>query len=202
MCRVRTISLLITLLFCECSVLRGQESIKSSPTPSPVESKAPLTKEEITIYRDVLYRHVSKWKPTNVSRLTFPLDAGSDILRDCLPVIDLGAIGTPSYHRLGSEVLARKNMRLVDPAMQAEIINRNDPSKTMKNGKPVSAAVDDAFATGMVLLSEIVFDRGRLYAVVESTFRCGIVCGNGRTEVYKKVDEAWKFDRVCSSAIY
>ncbi len=208
MSRILAISTLVALLVCEPSWLRCQDSDKSKPTLSPAESRTPLSKDEIAIYRDVLDRHMATdRKSTNISRTTFPLDAAflsnyASPDSDCLDGIHFDVSATETYHRLGPEVLPRKNMRLVDALKQGEIINHNDPSRTIKGGKPVGTAVSDAFATGMVLLSEVLLDRERRYALVSSSFRCGVLCGSGNTDVYKKTGEEWKIYRVCSSVIY
>jgi hypothetical protein len=184
-------------------------TLAGSRQQAPHESKTPLSADEIAIYRAVLGLHVSaERKATNISRTTFPLDMASfssDISDShCLEGIELDNVVslTQSFHHLRPDVLPSRNMRVVDPAKQAKIINRNDPSKTIRKTGKSGTAVDDAFATGMVSLSEIAFEKEHRYAFVSSEFRCGMLCGNGWAEVYEKLGEEWKFSRVCEAVMF
>jgi hypothetical protein len=62
----------------------------------------------------------------------------------------------------------------------------------MRHGRPVDNAVSNAFAHGLFSMSEIVFDRGHLHAIVMYGFHCGLLCGNGATLVLDKVSGEWK----------
>ncbi len=53
-------------------------------------------------------------------------------------------------------------------------------------------AVDDAFATGLFSMSEIVFDAAHQKTLVTTGFVCGGLCGSGRTRLFEKVDGVWK----------
>ena len=80
-------------------------------------------------------------------------------------------------------------MTLVDPKKYAR---SNDPSNTIPKGKCVEDAVKDAFASGLFSMSEIAFDKGHHYGVVSYAFWCGVMCGNGSTIVFEKVNGEWK----------
>jgi hypothetical protein len=62
-----------------------------------------------------------------------------------------------SYHELPPEVVPSKAMTLVGPETQARIFHSNDPSNTIRKGKPVKDAVAAAFTTGLFSMSEIAF---------------------------------------------
>jgi hypothetical protein len=97
-----------------------------------------------------------------------------------------------SFHDLTPDVLPGKNMKLVDPKKQGKVVRDDDPSRTIRGGKSVDAAVEDAFATGLFSMSEIAFDREHHHAVVSYRFWCGLLCGDGATLVFEKVGEDWK----------
>jgi hypothetical protein len=81
---------------------------------------------------------------------------------------------------------------LVDAEQQNAQIRKNDPSRTMAGGKPVKDAVSAAFASGLLELSEIAFDKEHHYAVMSFRFVCGGLCGHGATLVLEKVEDKWK----------
>jgi hypothetical protein len=95
-----------------------------------------------------------------------------------------------------------RNLKLVDLEQQVSTVRKNDPSITIRSGEAVQYAVEAAFASGLLQLSEIAFDRARQYAVLEFSFSCGMLCGHGGTLVFKKVDDRWRAaNRRCSSWI-
>ncbi len=165
----------------------------------PIKNTAPLSADEIAIYRAVLRQYASSDSGSlNVSTRTYPLDAASPMTgpadSECLNGIQLENLTglAHSFHDLTPEVLPAKNIKLVDPKQQSKIVRHNDPSKTIRNGQSVDTAVKDAFATALFSMSEIGFDKERSHAVVSYDFWCGSLCGNGATLVFEKVDGKWK----------
>lgn len=164
-----------------------------------VRATSPLSADEVSIYNAVL-RHYSGDKDTalNVAQTTYPLDPGSPMnglqRGECLKDIHLENIGvlSHSFHELPPDVLPGKKMRLVDPRKQATIVGSNDPSNTIRKGKPVEDAVENAFSTALFSMSEIAFDKDRRFAVVSYRFWCGSLCGNGSTLVFEKVKGEWR----------
>ena len=57
------------------------------------------------------------------------------------------------------------------------------------------------FASGMLSLSEIVFDRTHHHAVVSYAFVCGGLCGNGSTLILEKDGDSWKVKKTCGGWI-
>jgi hypothetical protein len=97
-----------------------------------------------------------------------------------------------SFRILTRDVLAGKNIRLVDPEKQAVIVHSNDPNNSMREGKSVETAVNDAFSTGLFSVSEIAFDKEQRRALVSYSFVCGSLCGSGGVWLFEKVDGLWK----------
>jgi len=170
-----------------------------SDRDKPIKNAAPLSADEIAIYRAVLRQYESSDSGSlNVSARTYPLDAASPMTgladSECLNGIQLENLAglAHSFHDLTPEVLPAKNIKLVDPKQQSKIVRNNDPDQTMRDGKSVDSAVKDAFATALFSMSEIAFDKERSHAVVSYHFWCGSLCGNGATLVFQKVDGEWK----------
>jgi len=209
--RVYKALLIVTLLWIAfssespASATGGGSSPQVSKRDKPTKNTAPLSTEEIAIYKAVLQEYVRDGGGMlNVSATTEPLDPKSPMNHlsdsECLKGIQLENLDTVtrSFHDLTPDVLPGKNMKLVDPKNQGKLVRHNDPSKTIRGGKSVDAAVKDAFATGLFSMSEIAFDKEHHHAVVSYGFWCGGLCGNGATLVFEKVGENWKrTDRNC-----
>lgn len=165
----------------------------------PTKSATSLTADEIAVYRTILAYYSSKESGIlNVSIRTFPLDPESPknglSKAECLQGIEMENLATASrrFHELTRDVLPAKNIKLVDPKKQHQIVRSNDPDKTMREGKSVENAVASAFAAGLFSMSEIAFDKERRHAVVSYSFWCGSLCGNGSTVVLEKIRQEWR----------
>ena len=165
----------------------------------PIKNTAPLSNDEIAIYKAVLQHFVSGDSgPLNVSATTYPLDPGSPMNPlsggECLNGIRLENLAevSHSFHDLTPDILPGKAMKLVDPNRQSKVVRGNDPSKTIRGGKSVDSAVREAFATALFSMSEIAFDKEHRHAVVSYSFWCGSLCGNGSTLVLEKAGAEWK----------
>ena len=200
---------IIVALLVEVSLVGTPQSRQRE---KPTRATAPLTRDEIEIYRLVLREYTADDKNAattlNLSNTTFPLDSSSSMsgMSDdgCLKDIHLDniAAASRSFHNLPAEVLADKRVRLVDPKAQTKVVRANDPDKTMREGKSVDTAVEDAFRTALFSVSEIAFDKDHRYAVVSYRFWCGSLCGNGSTWVFQKFGSEWKkTDRNCGGWI-
>jgi hypothetical protein len=78
--------------------------------------------------------------------------------------------------------VADKRVVLVDPDRQQETIKENDPQNLMKKAiddrqkiteGQLDRSIKSAFDSGLFTLSEIVFDKEHLHAVVSYSFVCG-----------------------------
>lgn len=66
----------------------------------------------------------------------------------------------------------------------------------------LNQAVRNAFEHGLFSVSEIVFDKEYLHAIVSYGFRCGLLCGSGATVVLEKMGNEWKIaDGACGGWI-
>jgi hypothetical protein len=107
-----------------------------------------------------------------------------------------------SFHILTRDVLGEINIRLVDADQQVVIVQSNDPSKSIREGKSVETAVKEAFSAGLFSMSEIAFDKKHRRALVSYSFVCGSLCGSGGVWLLEKVDGTWKkSEHVCGGWI-
>jgi len=98
--------------------------------------------------------------------------------------------------RLGSGTL-----RLVDPEAQAKVIDEHDPGKVIGNGKAVDDAVEEGFSNGLLTVSEIRFDKTHTHALVQFSFRCGMLCGNATPMLMEKRNCVWRLKAMCGGYV-
>jgi hypothetical protein len=178
--------------------------------PKPKVSKDPLTAEQIAVYRTVL-RDYTKGSggSLNLADKTEPLDqSGPFFDKSCMKGLELepAESSVPVVHQLDFAVASNKKFVLVDPERQEEKIKANDTQNLMKRAiddgekvsdKQIENSVKQAFATGLFTLTEIMFDKQHLHAVVAYSFVCGMLCGHGNTLILKKVGQEWKVSKRC-----
>jgi hypothetical protein len=160
-----------------------------------VLSDKPLTTDQIGVYRAFLKNYDNGSKSSlNVGNVTYPLDASE--LKDnaaCLKGISLWKPGMAQNIIHQTDQLQTPNLHIVDPAAQREKIRENDPSNHLRQGtKTVDDAVEDAFGSGLLTLSEIAFSKNHQWAVMSFGFRCGMLCGHGSVIVLHKVRGQWR----------
>lgn len=192
----------------DCSELRRALALSTRSVTSGhekvVEIAAPLDADQTAIYL-VLIQQWNSGKPAglHVSSQTSPLDMTSfsdGTECGCLTGFAVESLlrASHSFHSLAQSDLPAKGIRLVSSAEQNAIVARNDPDMTMRGGRPVNEAVDNAFANGLFVMSEIAFDTERRHALVSYGFHCGMLCGSGATLLFEKVNGQWtKTDRAC-----
>ena len=181
-----------------------QRALAGSSYKKPVRNTNPFSADEVAIYRGILERWNSNARGLlNVSNRTFPIDRDiSDC--GCLKGIEPQTMvsAAHSFRILTGDVLAGKNIRLVDEEKQAVIVHSNDPNNSIRGGKSVETAVNVAFSTGLFSMSEIAFDKEQRRALVSYSFVCGSLCGSGGVWLFEKVDGVWKkSERVCGGWI-
>jgi hypothetical protein len=186
---------------CSSELSQVRSLSTNSQQERPKKNVAPLSEDEIAIYRTVLTRWTGRKGSLNVSAKTFPLNQTSSLIGSsdcaCLQGIFLeGSDAFHSFHELTTELLSGKNALLVDAEKQSEIARDNDPHRT--RGRIAGDAVERAFDAGLFSISEIAFDKGHHYALVAYSFVCGSLCGSGATVVVEKTAGEWKItDRRC-----
>ncbi len=166
-----------------------------STSPSTREiavSKIPLTPEQNQIYAGFLDSFLSSAKEVrNLSDKTFPLAIRSaDERGPCLGGVqrDESSGAGQTVHLLAEEIARGRSLKMVDENK----IKLKDPEEGMKNGESVESAVREGFDSGVLSLSEIVFDKTHRYAIFQFRYVCGPLCGRGGTIVFEKVGEQWK----------
>jgi len=182
-----------------CSSLQFELNSTAKSNSKPIERMFSLTSDETVIYRAVLHRWAASNKTAlNVSNTTYPFNVDR-VSCECLQGVDLAAFlsASRSFHDLSLAILLQ-DMKLVDRRQQLMIVRDNDPDRTMDKRTSVENGVRNAFAHGLFSMSEIVFDKEHLHAIVSYGFRCGLLCGSGATVVLEEVDGEWKVtDRIC-----
>lgn len=175
----------------------------------PILSKDPLTADQIAIYRTFLENYAGAPAPLHVANRTeaLPIDESNDFSEDdtddpCakdlkkLKLINEREAGT-TVHMLDPSLAIKDRVILVDPDVQGIQVKANDPGKTMKEGKTSKEAVNQAFATGLLTMSEIVFDQHHRAALMSFSFWCGRRCGHVDLFLFKKTRKNWKLSKPC-----
>jgi hypothetical protein len=177
----------------------GMRANGQSSSVKTTLSNRPLTAERIAVYQAFLrfYTNGSD-KVLHVADTTESL-ATSDIKQDADCQRSFGQFefensnqDSLAVHTLDSGLAVPGRIALVDSARQSQAVKQNDPSKTMQEGKSVDRAVTEAFASGLLSLSEIAFDKSHRKALMSYTFSCGKLCGNTATVMLKHVGRNWK----------
>jgi len=179
---------------------------QQSPDTKPKVSDKPLTAEQLAVYRVVLHGWMDDGKQTvNLAVQTVQLEtSGPTGDEDCEKGLDLEPASPAVVHRFRKDDLRQlgsNKIGLVDPDEQMKKVAGNDPEKTVHKGLSINDAVSNAFAHGLVTLSEIRFDKEHNFAVVSYSFVCGGLCGNGGTAVMEKRNGTWTRKSHCHAWI-
>jgi|SRR5579862_2556521 len=161
-----------------------------------------LTEDEIGVYKVFLHNYAKDaTEPVNLGNRLTRLEL-SDVAGDgCLQGLSLQKVepSRSANYRFSADLVSGTNVRVVDPEQQASVVKDNDPGTKLRSGDAVGDAVKSGFATGLLQVSEIAFERGHQHAVLEFGFHCGVLCGHGGTLVFEKVKGQWReTKRVCS----
>ena len=158
-------------------------------------STVPLTRDRIAIYKTFL----TDWQagsesPLNVANATDPFLPERDELQGCMKGFSKRnrAIAT---HQFSNE-FADDRIRLLDPAYYKP----PTMSDLMSQKHDLDNAVDAAVKTGLMSLSEIIFNHEHQLAAFQFSFQCGRLCGNGGTVIYERRNGQWRHSkRRCGS---
>jgi hypothetical protein len=183
---------LAVLVLATVGLAVGQET----PEAKPKVNDKPLTAEELAVYRVVLHGWMdAELQTINLAVQTVPLETSGPLGdEDCEKGLDLEPVSPAVVHRFRKEDLSQlgsNKIGLVDPEKQKKEVADNDPEKTTRKGVSIRDAVNNAFAHGLVTLSEIRFDKEHKLAIVSYGFYCGSLCGNGGTVVMEKRNGTW-----------
>jgi hypothetical protein len=121
-------------------------------------------------------------------------------------ILDIPPGSPPIVHKLSRAVVFNPRIVLVDPAQQHEKIDRSGPEyvtqKAIDEHRKVSdKELDQAYATALFTLSEIVFDKPHRHAIVSYSFYCGALCGQGSILLLEKVGDRWTVEKACGGWI-
>ena len=180
--------------------IKVRRAVAAIKVPKISRNSDSLTGDETAIYRIVLQQQ-SDEGVLNVSSRTFPLDTIDDVSScECIEGMEPDALVrvAHSYHQLTPELLRNLDARLVNGKEQATLVRANDPGNPENKAESLDEAHENAFATGLFSLSEIVFDANHTRALVSFSFVCGSLCGRGSTNLFEKIDGKWRqTNRVC-----
>jgi hypothetical protein len=184
--------------------------VNISEDNKPTLSEDALTAEQFAVYRTFLsfYARVNGDALLHLADTTDWLDL-SDVKQDADCSKSFGPLefdeprqSGPTVHRLDPNLAIEGHIALVDAERQSQKVRENDPSKTMREGKPVDRAVSDAVASGLLTLSEIAFDKKHTRAVMGFSFFCGRLCGNSGVVMLKRAGRHWKLTkRSCEESV-
>jgi hypothetical protein len=182
--------------------------------PKPRISEAPLTEEQIAVYRAVLERFTKGSKGSlNLANKTDPFDLETLAAnKECHKGMNLDpeSISGQIVHRVTPAIALSPRMVLVDPDVQQKKVTENDPQNTLKRAidgrepiteKQVDDSVERAFQTAIFTLSEIGFDKQHRRAIVSYSFYCGMLCGSGNTLILRKAGNRWKVSKTCGGYV-
>ena len=187
--------------------LAGFAAGQRSTDAKPKVSDKPLTAEQLAVYRVVLGSWMAQEMPAlNLAVETVPLgETGAAADESCSKGLDLESASPTVVHRFRQQDLAKlgpsRTLTLVDPDLQRQEVQKNDPEKTFGDGRSIEDAVQNGFDHGLATLSEIRFDKGHKHAIVSYGFYCGSLCGNGGALVLEKIDGVWQRKSRCGEWI-
>jgi hypothetical protein len=179
---------------------------------APNLSNDPLTVDQIAIYRTFLAYFAVGSTPLHLINRTaaLPLPDPSDSEDDdpeidpCLKGLKLvnQKEAATIVHMLDRSLAIKGRVVLVDPDSQQGQIKANDLSKTMEQGKTAEEAAKRASSTGLMALSEVLFDRRHRVALMIASFSCGHTCGFVAVFRFKKTRQQWKmFKEPCAGGV-
>ena len=169
-----------------------------------------LTAEQTAVYRAVLQDIQKDSKDTlNLANTTESIRQSAALFNGACPKTPQPQVARDSssvVHRLNSALALNLKIVLVDPAAQEEKIKNGDPAILMKRviddrqdvpQSRIDDATERAVKNGLLMLSEIIFNKKHNRALVSYSFVCGELCGYGNVLVLTKVGEKWKIYKTC-----
>lgn len=166
-----------------------------------IRSEMPLTEEQMGVYSSFLDTF-SALHFNNLANRTLRLDL-SEVKQGsaCLQGIELENLPElrRTTHPFGPKITEGRNLKLVDPLQQAELIEREE-----KSAKDKQVESEEASAAGresdFLALSEIAFDKKHQFALLKYVVFCGSHCKHGAILVLEKDGTTWtaKSRRPCT----
>jgi hypothetical protein len=171
-----------------------------------VVSTSSLTTEELQVYRALLnlLNSVPKTQVKNLANQTSPFDI-SDVPEGsvCLEGIEFEnpSQGSRTMHSFGAEITKGMALKLVDPPEQVKILQQKDSASPKQ--KHAEDSAKGSSESGLLVVSEIAFDKKHQFAVLNYVFSCGSQCKYEITRVLEKVGGEWTTPvrRVCTVSL-
>jgi len=163
-------------------------------------SSSSFTHEQTAVYQAFFaaYREGLSRQWMNVAEVTNILQPDEGDYSGCMK----GFAKAPPdkvIHRLTEDFGQQNHLHIVDPKTHKV----QDPEDEMRKGQSVESAVKSGFDTGLLTLSEIIFDVNHKRAAFRYSFHCGGLCGHAETVVYEKRRRVWKPSKnSCGYGIY
>jgi hypothetical protein len=176
---------------------------------SPKETLSPsaLTSEQLQVYGALL--NLLNSQPTtqvkNLANQTSPFDI-SHVPEGsvCLQGIEFENLSQSSrtVHSFSAEITKGRALKIVDPDEQAKIILQQKDSTSPKQ-KQAEDSAKGSSQSGLLVVSEIAFDKKHQFAVLNYVLFCGSQCKYEVTRVLEKVGGEWTtpVKRVCTVSI-
>jgi hypothetical protein len=166
-------------------------SVLNCAQPAQVETiSAHLTLEQSAVYRAFFadyYRASTRREPIYVSEFTEILQPDDGDYNGCMggfPQVPPANL----IHHLTEDFARQNHVQIVDPKLHKV----RDPGDGMRNGLSVQSAVESGFRSGLLTISEVIFDASHRRAALHYSFHCGELCGHTETVVYEKRHGVWK----------
>jgi len=178
-------TLITTLVLGQSSVL-----LNSAQPPQLEVLSSPLTSEQSAVYHlfFIDYRQGSSpGDSINVADVTETLQPDDGDYSGCMKDFRRDP-PTRIVHRLAEDFAKENNLQLVD----LKLHKVQDPADSMMNGLSVESAVKSGFKSGVLTISEIIFDTKHKRAAFHYSFVCGKLCAHFETVVYEKRQDRWQ----------
>jgi hypothetical protein len=172
-----------TLIFLESSVLNSAQPRQEQVPASP------FTLEQTAVYHAFFtdFRRGSRGgEAIDISEFTETLQPDEGDYNGCMKSFPRNPAEMTRH--LTEDFANENHLFLVDPKLH----KIQDPEDGMRNGLSVESAVESGFRSGLLTISEIIFDANRKRAAFHYSFVCGRLCGHSETVVYEKRHGTWK----------
>jgi hypothetical protein len=170
-------------------LLQSAHLIYAQPDSVQVQS-SPFTREQTAVYQAFLadYRRGDDARTINLADQTDILEPDEGDYSGCMSKFPKAARGK-TVHHLGEEFARENRLRVINPKLH----KLSDPEEGWRlKGESVESAVQAGFDSGLLTLSEIIFDAKHRRAALHYSFVCGKLCAHVETVVYEKRHGVWK----------
>jgi hypothetical protein len=154
----------------------------------PQVSYSRFTRDELAVYQAFLadFRQGSN-ETLNAADRTDILQPDEGDYTGCMKGFEQSA-PTNIVHRLTPEFATQNDLSIIDPKSH----KIDDPQDAMLMGRSAEDATEAGFKSGVLTLSQVIFDKNHSRAALHYTFVCGRLCAQYETVVYEKRRGVWK----------